>query len=84
MGQNGQRGKLPGSGRQFNKATKEVLIILIIINMQTKLYTRQSSHHPMTDSQPVPQQQSQNPKLTDFAKKTELLEKFKLPEKRGF
>jgi len=56
--------------------------------MQNKLYTIQFSHHPMTDLQPVPEQQSQNPELVDFAnftklpKKTELLEKFKLPEKR--
>jgi len=36
--------------------------------MQNKLYTTQFSHHPMTDLQPVPEQRSQNPELTDFAK----------------
>jgi len=43
----------------------------------------------MTDSQSVPGQRQQNPELADFAnfaklpKKTKLLEKFKLPNKRG-
>jgi len=44
----------------------------------------------MTDSQPVPKQQSQNPELADFAnfaklpKKIEPPEKLELPAKRGF
>jgi len=41
----------------------------------------------MTDAQSIPEQQSWNTKLTDFAKllkKTELPEKFKLLDKRGF
>jgi len=57
------------------------------MNMQNKLYTIQFSHHLMADSQPVPKQQSQNPEIVNFTKfpqKTELLEKFKLPAKRGF
>jgi len=43
-----------------------MIITMIKMNMQNKLYTIQFSHHPMTDSQPVPKQQSQNPELTDF------------------
>jgi len=41
----------------------------------------------MTNSQSVPKQQSQNPELTfscKLQKKTELLEKFELLDKRGF
>jgi len=44
----------------------------------------------MTDSQPVPQQRSQNLELADFMNfakfplKTKLLQKFGLPDKRGF
>jgi len=42
------------SKRQFNKATKEILILTM--NMQNKLYAIQFSHHPMTNLQPVPKQ----------------------------
>jgi len=58
--------------------------------MQTKLYTMKFSHHPVANSQPVPEQQLQNPDIADFTnfrkfpKKTELPEKFELPGKRGF
>jgi len=42
----------------------------------------------MPDSQPVPEQPSRKPEIADFVqnspKKTELLEKFKLPYMRGF
>jgi len=57
--------------------------------MQNKLYTIQFSHHPMTDSQPVPEQKWRNLELADFVnfmeppKKTELPERFILTEKRG-
>jgi len=51
---------------QFNKTTKEILILLPIMNMQNKLYTIQLSHHPMTSSQPASKQQSQNLELMDF------------------
>jgi len=67
-----------------------MILIMIIMNMQNKLYTIQSSHHPKTDSQSVPEQRSWNPKLVvfvDFAKlikKTKHPEKFKLLDKRGF
>jgi len=70
--------------------TKEILILLIpmiTMNMQNKLYTIHFSHHLMTDSQSVPEQQSWNIKLVNFAKfpkKTELQGKFDLPDKRGF
>jgi len=50
--------------------------------MQNKLYTIQFSWHPMTDSQSVPEQQSQNPKIVNFGKlpkKTELTEKVQPP-----
>ena len=59
------------------------------MNMQ-KNYTIQFSHHPITDLQSVSKQWSWNPEFADFAnftklaKKTELLEKFELPDKRGF
>ena len=36
--------------------------------MQNKLYMIQFSHYLMTNLQPVPEQQSQNPEITDFAK----------------
>jgi len=57
------------------------------MNMQSKLYTIQFSHHPMTDLQPVPRQQLQNLELANFAKllkKTKLLEKSEISNKRGF
>jgi len=44
----------------------------------------------MTDSQPVPEQRLQNLELSDFMnftklpQKNKLLEKFELPDKRGF
>jgi len=65
-----------------------LITIMIIMNMQSKLYTIQFSHRPMMDSQSVPEQHLQNPELadfTDFAKfpeNTELLEKFKFPDER--
>jgi len=66
------------------------MMMILIMNMQSKLYTIQFAHCPMTDSQSVPEQRSWNPKLADFAnfteilKKTKLPEKFELPDKRGF
>ena len=63
---------------------------MLIMHMQNKLYTIQFSHHPITDLQSVPEKQSQNPELEDFAsfaklpQKTTLLEKFELPDKRAF
>jgi len=65
----------------------KMIIIMIIMNMQNKLYIIQFSHCLMTDSQPVPKQLSQNPELTNLmncTKKTELPEKFELPDKKGF
>jgi len=35
-----------------------IIITMVIMTMQNKLYTIQFSHHLMTDSQPVPQQRS--------------------------
>jgi len=43
--------------------------------MQKKLYTLQFSHHLITDSQSVPEQQSQNLELTDFTNFLKLLKK---------
>jgi len=43
--------------------------------MQNKLYTIQFSHHLMTDSQPVTEQQSRNPEHKDFVNFTELPKK---------
>jgi len=60
------------------------------MNLQNKLYTIQFSHHLMTYSLSVPEQQSQNPKHMDFAnvtkfqKNTKLLENSELLDKRGF
>jgi len=69
------------------------------MNMQNKLYTMQFFSPPETDSQPVPEQPSQNPELVDFAnftkfmdfiyltklteKTPKLLEKLKRSDKRG-
>jgi len=45
--------------RQFNKATKEVLLIMLIaMNTQNKLYITQFSQCQITDLQSVPEQQS--------------------------
>ena len=54
------------------------------MNIQTILCTIQFSHHPMTDSQAVPKQQSQKPELTDFADFIELPKNTTLQEKRRF
>ena len=54
--------------------------------MQNKLCTRQFSHHPKINSLPVPEQELRNPEITNFiklSKKTKLLKKFDLPDKRG-
>jgi len=51
------------------------------MNLQNKLYTIQFSHHPMTNSQPVPKQRSWNPEPVDFKNSANLLKKTKLPEK---
>ena len=62
-----------------------MMITVIIMNMQNKLYTIQYnfSHHPMTDLQPVPEQRLWNAKLQ---KKTKLpggkKKMFTLPDKR--
>jgi len=64
--------------RQSNKTTKEILIriamilkiiirIIIIINMQNKLYTIKFSHYLMTILQPVPEQRAQNSETENFA-----------------
>jgi len=64
--------------------------MIIILNLQTKLYAIQFSHHLMTDSQSVPEQQLRNLEITDFENfaklptKAKLPEKFKLLDKRGF
>jgi len=61
-----------------------MIVIMTITNMQNKLYTTQSSR------QSVPEQRLQNPEPMDFVnfaklvKQTKLLEKFELPNKRGF
>jgi len=58
--------------------------------MQHKLYTIQFSQRAMTDLPPVPEQRSRNLEFLDFEnftkfpQMTELLEKFKLLDKRGF
>jgi len=68
--------------RQFSTTTKEILLLL---KMQNILYTIWFSHDPVTDLQPVPEQRSLKPQLTNFRmlpKNTELLEKLKLPEKK--
>jgi len=44
-----------------------LIITIIIMNMQNKLYTIQFSHHPMTDSVSVPKQPWRNAKLMNFA-----------------
>jgi len=54
---------------------------MIIMNMQNKLYTVQFSHHSMTDTQPVPEQQSWNPELANFVDLAKLPKKTKLTEK---
>jgi len=58
-----------------------MITIMIIMNMQNKLCTIWFSHHAMTSLQSVPEQQSQNSELADFANFTELLKKTELPEK---
>jgi len=57
-------------------------MIIIIMNMQNKIHTIQSSHHPTTDLQPVPEQRSRNLEFPNFPRKFELLDKkgFKHPE----
>jgi len=61
-----------------------------MMNMQTKLYTIQFTHRPMTGSHSVPEQWSWNLELavfmnfTKLPKKTELPEKFELRDQRGF
>ena len=58
--------------------------------MQNKLYTVRFSHRSTTNLQPVPEEQSWNLQITDFAnfmkllKKIELPEKSELPDQRGF
>jgi len=72
------KGETPGlRQRQFIMERKEILLLLllIIMNMQKKLYTLQFSHHLITDSQSVPEQQSQNLELTDFTNFLKLLKK---------
>jgi len=63
-------------------------MIITIMNMQNKLYRTQFSHHPMTNLQPVPEQRSWTTciftNFTKFSKKTKLLEKFELLDKRRF
>jgi len=64
-----------------------LLLLLLIMNEQNRLYEIQFSHCLTTDSTTVPEQQLWNPELADFAellKKIKLLEKFKLLDKRGF
>jgi len=57
-------------------------MIMIIMNMQNKLYRIQFSHHLVTNSQSVPQQRSRTPEITNFAKF--LKKEFELPDKRRF
>jgi len=75
------KGKTHGlSKRQFNKTTKEIIIlmilpvviIMIIMNMQNKLYRIQFSHHLMTNTQSVPEQRSRNLEIVNFANVTKL------------
>jgi len=54
--------------------------VLILMNMQNKIHAIQFSHHLMNDSQSVPEQWSQNPKIMNF---TKFQKKFKLPHQRG-
>jgi len=46
-----------------------------IIDVQNKLYTIQFSHLPMTDSQLVPEQKSQNSEISNFANFATLMKK---------
>ena len=57
-------------------------IVMIIMNMQKKLYTIQFSHFPMTNSQSVPERQSWNLEIMNFTKF--LKKKFELLDKKGF
>jgi len=43
-----------------------MIITMIMMNMQNKLYTKQFTHSLMTKLQPLPKQRSQNPELEDF------------------
>ena len=62
---------------------------MIIMNMQNKLYTIQflSPHNGDDQSTASPRAEITDPlyftNFTKFPKKAELLEKFKLPDKRG-
>jgi len=49
--------------------------------MQNNCIQYNFSHHPMTDTQQVPEQRLQNPEITNF---TKFPKKFKLLDKRGF
>jgi len=85
-------GKSRNSWVEIKKTTKEILIttlillisilITAIMNMQNKLYTIQFSHHPKTESRPVPKQRLWNPECEDFTNFTELSKKTKLPGKK--
>ena len=58
-----------------------ILVIMIVLNKQDKLYTTQLSRHPMTNSQPVPEQRSQNMELTNFCEFCKTAEKDWTPGK---
>jgi len=52
---------------------------MIIMNLRNKLYETQFSHHPVTDSQSVPEQQSWNAKLVNSLNSVKLLKETECP-----